>query len=135
MLLSADLISRGRDDRVVPTPVISPSYSITLPARASNRSRKPIRSVFAPVRILWAARLVGLALFQLVRKENRRAAIKSFPQGNSCDQFIHSADASHGERFRSSPHGYLLDRESIHFDASGGRNDVGHDKLTAVIFS
>jgi hypothetical protein len=122
--------AQGVLQQYLPTPVISPSYSITLPARASNRSRKPIR-----VRILWAARLVGLALFQLVRKENRRAAIKSFPQGNSCDQFIHSADASHGERFRSSPHGYLLDRESIHFDASGGRNDVGHDKLTAVIFS
>ena len=52
----------------------------------------------------------------------------------SCYQFIHSADNSHGQRFRASAHVYLAYRKTTHFDAGSGGDDVGHNELTAIIF-
>src|SRR5438094_3458202 len=60
--------------------------------------------------------------------------IDRFPQGKSCDQFIHSADDSHGQRFHASPHVYFAHRKSTHFDAGSGSDDVGHNELTTIIF-
>src|SRR5262249_52498810 len=57
-----------------------------------------------------------------------------FHRANSCDQLIHSADDSHGQRFHASPHRYLSHRKSIHFDAGSGSYDVGHNELTTIIF-
>src|SRR5947208_6405885 len=67
---------------------------------------------------------------------SHRAAIKSadFPRAISCDQFIHSADDSHGQRFSASAHVYFAHRKSTHFDAGSGSDDVGHNELTTIIF-
>src|SRR5262249_38202865 len=64
------------------------------------------------------------------------AAIKSadFLRAISCDQFMHSADDSHGQRFSASAHVHLTRKKSIHSDAGSGSNNVGHDELTAIVF-
>jgi len=52
---------------------------------------------------------------------------------DSCDQFIHCADNSHGQPLRASAHVYLAHRKPAYFFASGNGNDVGYNKLTATI--
>src|SRR5713226_3146928 len=61
--------------------------------------------------------------------------LTDFPMAISCDQFIHSADDSHGQRFRAAAHVYLVHRKPAHFNAGSGGDDVGHNELTAIIFS
>src|SRR5262249_33239272 len=65
-----------------------------------------------------------------------RAAIKlaDFHSAISCDQFIHSADDSHGQRFSASAHVHLAHSKSTHFDTGSCGNDIGYNELTAIIF-
>jgi hypothetical protein len=65
-----------------------------------------------------------------------RAAIKlaDFHSAISCDQFIHSADDSHGQRFSASAHVHLAHRKSTHFDTGSCGDDIGYNELTAIIF-
>src|SRR5438034_2296890 len=60
--------------------------------------------------------------------------LTDFQTAISCDQFIHSADDSHGQRFRAAAHVYLAHRKPAHFDAGSGGDDVGDNELTAIIF-
>ena len=57
-----------------------------------------------------------------------------FQTAISCDQFIHSADDSHGQGFPAATHVYHAHRKPAHFDAGSGSDDVGHNELTAIIF-
>src|SRR6516165_3423621 len=50
------------------------------------------------------------------------------------DQFIHSANDPHDQRFRASAHAYLAHRKLVHFDSGSGGDDVGYNQLTAIIF-
>ena len=50
------------------------------------------------------------------------------------DQFIHSANDPHDQRFRASAHAYLAHRKLVHFDSGSGGDDVGYNQLTALIF-
>src|SRR6266571_3030073 len=59
---------------------------------------------------------------------------RQFHATSSCDQFIHGADDSHGQRFRAAAHVYLAHRKPAHFDAGSGGDDVGHNELTVIIF-
>src|SRR5439155_8243931 len=78
--------------------------------------------------------LITLGLRRAKSGPSRCNNIDRFPQGKSCDQFIHSADDSHGQRFHASPHVYFAHRKSTHFDAGSGSDDVGHNELTTIIF-
>src|SRR6516164_4543663 len=53
---------------------------------------------------------------------------------NLCDQFIHSADDPHSQRFGASAHAYLAHRIGTHFNFGSGGDDVGYNELTAIIF-
>ena len=50
------------------------------------------------------------------------------------DQFIHSADDPHDQRFRASAHAYLAHRKLAHFDSGSRGDNVGYNQLTAIIF-
>src|SRR5258706_7739983 len=60
--------------------------------------------------------------------------LADFQKEISCDQLIHSADDSHGQRFHAAAHGHLAHRKPAHFGAGSGGDDVGHNELTTIIF-
>jgi hypothetical protein len=51
--------------------------------------------------------------------------MRTSARDNSCDQFIHSADDPHSQRFRASAHAYLVHRKGTHFDSGSGGDDIG----------
>jgi hypothetical protein len=60
--------------------------------------------------------------------------LADFHSAISCDQFIHSADDSHGQRSSASAHVHLAHRKSTHFDTGSCGDDIGYNELTAIIF-
>jgi hypothetical protein len=60
--------------------------------------------------------------------------MRTSARDNLCDQFIHSADKPHSQRFRAAAHAYLVHRKGTHFDSGSGGDDIGYNELTTIIF-